>query len=91
MPIRQKSEFIMLPYRSNTPVLNHMYLQPYSIRAQRWVQAHRVPQNPFPSLADHLHFAVSGTPEVWEYEIRGVLNDEEIGQPSARMSLAYAG
>jgi hypothetical protein len=40
---------------------------------------------------DDRPLAVSGTPEVREYEIRGVLNDEEIGQPSARMSLAYAG
>lgn len=40
---------------------------------------------------DDSPLATAGTPEVREYQLRGVLNDEEIGQPSPIMSVTYAG
>ena len=40
---------------------------------------------------DHRPLAVSGTPEVREYQCMGVVNDVEIGQPSDIVSATFAG
>ena len=40
---------------------------------------------------DHTELAVAVTPEVREYRAIGVLNDEEIGQPSDIVSVTFGG
>ncbi|MEK6258117.1 MAG: hypothetical protein AABP62_05805 [Planctomycetota bacterium] len=40
---------------------------------------------------DHTELAVTGVPEVREYRALGVIDDEEIGQPSDIVSVTFAG
>ncbi len=40
---------------------------------------------------DHTELAVAGGAEVREYRAIGVVNDEEIGQPSDIVSVTFAG
>ena len=40
---------------------------------------------------DFTALAVAGTPEVREYQAFGVLNDEQIGQPSDIVSVTFGG
>ncbi|MFA6545519.1 MAG: hypothetical protein WCS99_13960 [Limisphaerales bacterium] len=40
---------------------------------------------------DHTPLAVPGTPEVREYQVFGVLNDQQIGQPSDIVSVTFGG
>jgi hypothetical protein len=54
------------------------------------MEAYRRPQTQIPYY-DESPLAVPNTPEVREYMARGVVDDEEVGEPSENKEIVFAG